>query len=326
MTKMRELFRGVMALAAFVSTALVAQAQDFPTRPITMLVGLAPGGVTDIGARMYADTVSRIIGQRIVVENRPAASGATAAAALQNAAPDGYMLLIFSGSQHATIPAMEASAPYDPVKGAQPITLLFNIATVVTVPTDSPINSFADLLELGKRKADGLTFGSPGVGTPAHLLSAKLMAAAKLSVQFVHYRGGAPMVTDLLGGRLDVATLSTPLGKPYFADKRLKPVAIDAPGRWSLIPDVPTLEELGLRNAGVAGWFGVAAAPGTPPAVVAKLHDAFAASARDPDLKRRIEDTGLTVITSTPDEMGRSMAREAADIAQLVNALGLRRQ
>ena len=311
-----------LALSAFMPQA---QAQDFPVRPITLLVGLAPGGVTDVMARIYADPVSKIIGQKVIVENRPAASGAVAATALQHAPPDGYTLLIFSGSQNATIPAIEANAAYDPVKGAQPITLLFNIATIVAVPANSTVNSFSELIALGKQKPGGLTFGSPGVGTPAHLISAKLMTMTKTPVQFVHYRGGAPMMADLLTGRLDVAMLSTPLAKPHLLGKQLKALAIDGPGRWSLIPDVPTLQELGVGDASVAGWFGVAAAPGTPPAIIGKLHDAFTAAARDPDVKRRIEENGLTVATSTPEEMGRLMVKEAADIAQLVRTLGLRK-
>ena len=127
-----------------------ASAQDFPNRSITLLVGLAPGGVTDLMARLYAQAVSSILGQTVVVENRPAASGAVAAAALQKAAPDGYTLLIFSGAQHATTPAITPSVAYDPVKGAQPVALVFNFAGVVAVPADSTAKSIAELVALSK--------------------------------------------------------------------------------------------------------------------------------------------------------------------------------
>jgi len=311
-------------LLAFLGS-VPAQAESFPARPITLLVGLAPGGVSDVMARVYAEAAGKILGQPIVVENRPAASGAVAAAALQHSPPDGYTLLVFSGSQNATIPAIEPSAAYDPVNGAQPITLLFNLTTVLAVPAESSANTFAELLALGRNKPDGLNFGSPGLGTPSHLMSANLMEITKTPAAFVHYRGGAPMMTDLLAGRLDVAAISTPLAKPYLAGKKLKAVAIDGPGRWSLIPDVPTLQELGVGNASVAGWFGVAAAPGTPQPIIAKLHDAFIAAAHDPTVIQRIEENGLTVVTSTPEEMGQLMANEAAEVAQLVHRLGLSR-
>lgn len=137
----KVLFGLSVALAASLTPAA---AQDFPTRPITILVGLAPGGVTDVMARLYAQKVSSTLGQNVIVENRPAASGAVAAVALQKAAPDGYTLLLFSGSQHATVPALSDTAIYDPVAGAQPVAVVFNFAAVVTVPLDSPVKSIAD--------------------------------------------------------------------------------------------------------------------------------------------------------------------------------------
>ena len=301
-----------------------SRAQDFPHRPITILVGLAAGGVSDVMARLYAEAASKRIGQSIIVENRPAASGAVAAAALQNAAPDGYTLLLFSGSQHATVPAMSSTATYDPVKGAQPISVLFNFTAVVGVPADSPVNSIAELVEFGKAKAGGLNFGSPGVGTPSHLAAAKLVAAAKAPAQFVHYKGGSPMMTDLLGRRLDVAWPSAPLAKSFLTDGKVKAIAVDGQQRWSIIPDVPTLQEAGFGDASVANWFAIAAAPGTPPAVINRLNAAFAEAGRDPELKRKVEDLGLSVATSTPEELGRLMAKEASDIRELVNTLGLK--
>ena len=303
-----------------------AQAQEYPTRPITILVGLSAGGVTDVLARIYADAVSKPIGQKVIVENRPAASGSVAASGLQHAQPDGYTLLIFSGAQHATVPAIGTATTYDPVKGAQPITLLFNIATVLGVPSSSPATSMADLTAFAMKKPDGLTFGSPGIGTPSHLTAAKLMATTKTPAQYVHYRGGAPMMQDLVPARLDAAVLSTSLAKAFLIEKQIRAIALDAPERWSIIPDVPTLRELGLGDATVAGWFGVAAPPGTPPAIVRKLHDAFTAAARDPGVKQRVEAAGLTVATSTPEEMGKLMAKEAVEIAQLVRDLGLRKE
>ena len=319
---LRRLFCLTAAFTIFLHAP--CQAQDFPTRPITILVGLAAGGVSDVMARLYAETVSKKIGQNIIVENRPAASGAIAAAALQNAQPDGYTLLLFSGSQHATVPAVTASGTYDPVKGAQPISVLFNFAAIVAVPVDSPVNSVAELVTFGKAKAGGLNFGSPGVGTPSHLSGAKLIASTKMPAQFVHYKGGAPMMTDVLGGRLDVAWPSAPLAKTFLLDKKLKAIAVDGQQRWGIIPDVPTLQEAGFGEASVANWFGIAAAPGTPPDIIKKLNAAFAEAARDPDLKRKVEDLGLTVATSTPEELGRLMAREAADIRDLVQTLGLK--
>src|SRR5262245_662404 len=206
------------------------------------MVGLAAGGITDVTARLYAEAVSASIGQRIIVENRTGAGGAVAAAAVQNAAPDGYTLLVFSGSQHATVPAV-SPAHYDPVKGFAPITFLFNSVVVMVVPGDSPAKTLDELHELGRKKPGGLTFGTPGLGSPSHLLGAKILLADKVPAETIHYRGGAPMMADLITGRLDFSwpTLST--SRAYIFDKKLRPLALDADARWPMLPDVPTLAE-----------------------------------------------------------------------------------
>jgi Uncharacterized protein conserved in bacteria len=158
-----------LTVAVLACTGLsAARSDDFPSKPITIMVGLAPGGITDVTARLYAEAVSRSIGQRITIENRPAAAGALAAAAVQNAPPDGTMLLVFSGSQHATVAAM-GSAPYDPVKGFSFITLLFNSVVAFVVPPDSPAATLEALFELGRKRPGGLSMGTPGLGSPSHL-------------------------------------------------------------------------------------------------------------------------------------------------------------
>src|SRR5262245_35162755 len=157
---------------SLISTA--TPAQDFPSRPLTLMVGLAAGGITDVTARLYAEAVSKNIGQRVIVENRTGAGGAVAAATVQIAPPDGYTLLVFSGSQHATVPAV-SQANYEPVKGFAPITFLFNSVVVLAVPADSPAKSLAELQDYGRKKPGGLTFGTPGLGSPSHLLGAKIL-------------------------------------------------------------------------------------------------------------------------------------------------------
>jgi tripartite-type tricarboxylate transporter receptor subunit TctC len=301
------------------------QAQDFPARPITIMVGLAPGGITDVTARFYAEAVSASIGHRIIIENRQGAGGAVAAAAVQNAAPDGYTLLVFSGSQHAAVPAVQA-APYDPIKGFQSVTLLFDLAALVAVPATSPANSVAELIAYGKRKPGGLLFGSPGVGTPSHLLAAKIADATKTPMQYVHYRGGAPMVADLVTERVDFALSSYTVTKGFLIEKKLKALAVDAAARLSVVPEVPTLTEAGLGEAKVANWFALAAPAGTPANVVKKLRDEFVKASNDPQLRRRLTENGTLVHTSTPEEMAKLLAEEVASTNELVKALGLKQQ
>lgn len=319
------LSRQVVALGAYMCAAVVgpAAAQDFPSKPIKIIVGLAPGGITDVTTRLYADAVSRLEGWKFVIENRAGAGGGTAAIAVQGADPDGYSLLVFSGSQHATV-AATSQAAYEPVKGWSPITLLFNSVVVLAVPAASPAKSVAELHEIGRRKPEGLTFGTPGVGSPSHLLGAKIAMAAKVQIHPVHFRGGAPMMADLVAGRLDFGwpTISTSRG--FLADRQLRALAIDTDTRLAMLPDVATIGELGFGKEKVAPWFALAGPAGLPAAITQRLRDAFVKAAGDAELKRRLEENGTLVATSTSEEMGRLMAEEWATMQELVKVLGLR--
>jgi tripartite-type tricarboxylate transporter receptor subunit TctC len=323
---MRTIACAAIALVVLVCAPFSpVRADELPNKPITIMVGLAPGGITDVTARLYAEIVGRNLGQRITIENRPAAAGALAAAAVQNAAPDGTMLLVFSGSQHATVAAM-GSAPYDPVKGFSFITVLFNSVVAFVVPPDSPVATLDELFELGRKKSGGLSMGTPGLGSPSHLLGARVALAAKAPLQSIHYRGGAPMMGDVLTGRLDfaVATLST--SRPFLADKKLRALALDADTRWAGLPEVPVLAELGYGKEKVANWFGVAAPAGTPPAMVAKLREEFVRASRDPELEKRLAENGTLIATSTSEEMRAMMVEEVASMDTLVKTLNLRQQ
>jgi tripartite-type tricarboxylate transporter receptor subunit TctC len=316
----RRLVLGALACA---SLSAHGSAQDFSNRPITLVVGLAAGGITDVTARLYGESVSKLTGQRVIVENRTGAGGGVGAAMVQNATPDGYTLLVFSGSQHATVVAA-GGASYEPVKGFAPVTFLFNSVVVLAVPSDSPAQSMKELHELGRKKSGGLTFGTPGLGSPSHLLGAKVLLADNVPFETVHYRGGAPMMADLITGRVDFGwpTLST--SGAYLAEKKLRALAIDTDARLPRMADVPTLMELGYGKERVASWFALAAPAGTPPAVVSKLNELFVKASQDPELKRRLDANGTPIETSTPEAMGRAMEQEWQNMQELVKRLNLR--
>jgi tripartite-type tricarboxylate transporter receptor subunit TctC len=318
----RRLVLGALACSLFASSA---SAQEFPSRPITLMVGLAAGGITDVTARLYAQAVSELTGQRVIVENRAGAGGGVAAAAVQNAAPDGYTLLVFSGSQHATVPAA-SNAGYEPVKGFAPVTFLFNSVVVLAVPADSPAHSVKQLHEIGRSRPGGLTFGTPGLGSPSHLLGAKILLADKVPSETAHYRGGAPMMADLITGRVDFGwpTLST--SRAFLTDGKLRALAIDTEQRWPRLPDTPTLTELGFEKERVATWFAVAAPAGTPRPIVDKLNELFIKGSKTPELIRKLEENGTPIITSTPEEMGRAMEQEWQTMQELAKTLNLRFQ
>lgn len=311
---------------ALTTVPSVATASEYPTRPITIIVSLAAGGVSDTVTRLYAETITKQTGYNFVVDNRPTGSGAVAAAALQNAAPDGYTVYVLAGAQHTTIPAIGNVVAYDPIKGNQPVTLLFSMPTLLTVPADSPIRSLSEFVDYAKKRDGGLTVGSPGVGTPAHLSGAKLLSAVKAPVQFVHYRGGGPMLTDLLASRLDAAVLSSMTAKGHLQSKKLVALSSDGAERWRGFNEIPILKELGLADATIATWFGLVVPPATPSPIVRKLNEMFVNASKDAALQRRLLDDGLLVVTSTPDEMRQLLQNANTEINELVRTLGLNKQ
>lgn len=321
----RTVWRGLVAAAIVWAWLAPAHADDFPSKPITVMVGLAPGGITDVTARLYAEVVSRNTGQRITIENRPAAAGALAAAAVQNAPPDGTMLLVFSGSQHATVAAM-GTAPYEPIKGFSFITVLFESVVAFVVPPDSPAKTLEELFELGRKKPGGLSMGTPGLGSPSHLLGARVALAGKAPLQSIHYRGGAPMLADVLTGRLDFAVVTLSTSRGFLADKKLRALALDSLERWPGLPDVPVMEELGYGKEKVANWFGVAAPAGTPPAIARRLREEFVKASVDPELQRRLKENGTLIATTTSEAMHALMVEEVATTDMLVKTLNLRQQ
>ncbi len=320
MPRTRLLALAGVTLALF---ATAAPAQDYPNRSITLMVGLAAGGITDTTARLYAEAAAKITGQRVTVENRTGAGGGVAAAAVQNAAPDGHTLLVFSGSQHATVPAV-SNATYEPVKGFSPITYLFNSVVVLTVPGDSPAKTMAEMHDWGRKKPGGLTFGTPGLGSPSHLLGAKILLADKVPFETTHYRGGQPMMADLVTGRVDFSWPTLNTSRALIADKKLRALALDADQRWDRLPDVPTLNELGFGKEKVASWFALAGPAGMPPALVSRIRDIFIQASKDPELQKRLAENGTPIVSSTPEEMGRAMEQEWQTMQQLAKTLNLR--
>jgi tripartite-type tricarboxylate transporter receptor subunit TctC len=311
------------ALAALILAAAPALADDFPSHPITMIVGLGAGGGQDINSRIYAEAMSRILGQRIVVDNRTGAGGGVAAAYVQNAAPDGYTLLTVSGLQHFYVPAATQPGMYQPVKGFAPVSLMFEIISTLTVPEEMPVKNAAEFIEYGRKKPNGLTVGAPGQGSPPHMFGALIAENTGMTVQAIQYRGSSQAMTDLSGGRIDFAFPTYGLGKPFIDQHKVRPIAVAADQRWSQFPDLPTLKEAGLVKQMVAMWFGLLAPAGTPAPVIAELNEAVAKASRDPDLVQRLTGAGNSVRISTADEMQAMMLSESENVDALVRRLGL---
>jgi len=323
---MRNVFLALgIALAVGLFGELAAATDDYPSRPVKIVVGIAPGGITDVTTRIYAEAVSKATGQNFVVENRPGGGGGIAANYVQNSPPDGYTLLSYLGSQQAALPALQ-DVDFDPVKGFQQITLLFDLVIFVAVPENSPAHTVAELLQVGRNNHRDLIFGSPGLGTPSHLLAARISQQTHTPMQYVQYRGGSQMLVDLVAGRVDFALPSYTVSSSYLAAHKLRILAVASDERLSAMPDVPTFKEAGLGGLKVATWDGLAAPAGTPVSIVNKLHDEFQKASSDPELKARLAANGTPILTSTPEEMTNILTEEVKQSAILIKRLGLRQQ
>jgi tripartite-type tricarboxylate transporter receptor subunit TctC len=312
----------ISAAAVFVTTPMPASSQEYPSRPITVTVGVAPGGITDVSTRIYVEALSKGLGQKIVVENRPTGAGTVAAVATQNSPPDGYTLLTIIGAQHAAIPAMQNVA-YEPVTGFSPISLLFRMPSFVIVPYDSPAQSVTELLAFGRTKPGGLTFGSAGFGSTAHLLAAQVSRTTKTPMQFVQYNGGAPLMADLITGRVDFSFSSFTASRSNIEAKKLRALAVDGETRLPVAGSVPTLSEVGLGEVRIANWFGLVGPAGMPAAVVGRLNAEVQKAAREETVIKKLTDNGTLIATSSSQEMAAMMRNEAKDMAALIKELGL---
>ena len=313
---------GLVGAVALFTMPIPVSSQEYPTRPITVVVGVAPGGITDVSTRIYVEALSKGLGQKIVVENRPTGGGTVAAIATQNSPPDGYTLLTIIGAQHAAIPAMQTVA-YEPVTGFSPISLLFRMPSFIIVPYDSPAQSVQELLELGRKKPGGLTFGSAGFGSTAHLLAAQISRTTKTPMQFVQYNGGAPLMADLITGRVDFSFSSFTASRSNVEAKKLRALAVDGEARLPVAGSVPTLAEVGLGEVRIANWFGLVGPAGMPAAVTERLNAEVQKAARDETVIKKLTDNGTLIATSSSQEMAVLMRNEAKEMAVLIKELGL---
>jgi tripartite-type tricarboxylate transporter receptor subunit TctC len=312
----------LVAAAALAVRTDAACADEFPSRPITVLVPFAPGGSSDIVMRLIAQKASESFRQPVVIENRPGAAGNVAALAVKNAAPDGYLLLMGHTGTHAVNPSLYRNLKFDPVKDFQPITALIAFNNILVVPAASPARLVSDLVALAKSKPDGLSYGSQGIGTGGHLLGE--MLARQSGARFVHvpYRGIGPAVTDTVAGRMDLLFCSYISAAGHIESGRLRMLAIAGSERHPGIPQVPTMSEAGFPEVQMQQWFGLFAPAGAPPAVVARLNAEFVKALHHEEVRNSLVQQLATVIAGSPDAFAALIARDIARLGQVVKDSG----
>jgi tripartite-type tricarboxylate transporter receptor subunit TctC len=281
--------------------ALGAQAQAWPAgKPVTLVVPFPPGGSSDVIARHLVSKLPQKLGGNFIVENRAGAGGTVGTAYVKRAAPDGYTLLVTSLGPLVIGPHLLKAIGYDPIKDLDYITVAVQAPNVLAVPGNSPYNSVADVLASLKANPGKMTFASSGTGSSDHLTAELFWQETHTKGLHIPYKGGAPAMTDLLGGQVDATFMNINTGLANINAGKLKALAVTSSKRSPLLPNVPTLEELGIRNLTVYSWQAVAAPKGLPADIKTKLHDAIVEALNDPQVKPKLLELGFEIVGDSP--------------------------
>jgi len=321
---MRLLQVAALSCVALISAPGLARADDYPTRPVTLIVPFPPGGSTTVMARNVADKISPALGQPIVVDNRGGAGGTLGTRVVAKAAPDGYTILLSYTATMAIAPAMNANAGYDPPRDFAPIGMIGFAPSVLVVHPSLPVHSIAELISHAKAASAPLQYGSPGVGTVNHLAAEYLATETGMTLQHVPYKGNGPALTDLLGGHIKIMFVPVPVALGNIRAGTLRALAITSARRMRLLPDVPTVAESGVPGFEVALRYGLAAPAGTPPAVIARLNKELNAALASEDVKTRLATEGAEALPGTPEAYAADIASEEKKYGGLVRKLGLK--
>ncbi|MEC4721614.1 tripartite tricarboxylate transporter substrate binding protein BugE [Noviherbaspirillum sp. CPCC 100848] len=318
-----------LLLASSLATSLVAanahaQTDGYPKKTITLIVPFAPGGTTDIVARIVADRMSKELGQAVVVENRGGGGGSIGATAVSRAEPDGYTLGISTVSTHAVNPACNPKLNYDPVAGFTPVTNLARTPNVLTVNQKAGTQDVKQLIEQLKRNPGKLTYATSGTCTIQHMIGEQFKVSTGTFILHVPYRGAGPALNDLLGGQVDMMFDNLPSSLSHINGGKLRPLAVSWSKRVDALPNVPTFAELGLKEVNDPAWYGLVAPPKTPDEIVKKLHAAVVKVLAIPDVRERMKASGADPVGNTPAEHAAEIKTELEKMKSLVKKQGIK--
>jgi len=299
-----------------------AAADDYPNRPITLIVPYAAGGGNDLMARLAADKMSAALGQPIVIENRGGAGGSIATRQVAHAAPDGYTLGLGGTGTLAVDPTLYPNVGYDPRRDFAPVGLIATSALVVLVNPQVPAKTIPELIALAKAEPGKLTFASAGVGSGIHLGAELFASMAGIKLTHIPYKGSAPALTDLIGGHVSIYFSSLPPAIGLVQDGKVRALAVTGPERSKTFPDLPTVAEAGLPGYAAVLHYGIVAPAGTPAAIVARLNQALNAALATADMRQRFALEGAEPLPSTPAEYAADIDREEAKWAKVVKTSG----
>jgi tripartite-type tricarboxylate transporter receptor subunit TctC len=319
---MKLVLQAVLLICAS-ALAPLAAAQGYPAKPVRIVVGFAAGGGADILARTIGPRLGEALGQPIVIDNRPGASGSIGVELVVKSAPDGYTLLMgFPGL--ATYPSLYTKLPYDPEKDLAPVSLVGTVPNLLVLHPSVPVNSVKQLIALARAKPGQLNYASPGKGTSLHLAAELFKALARIDLVHIAYKGGAPAVADLMGGHVDLMFDVLPSSMPYVKAGRLKAIGITVNQRSPLLPEVPTVAESGLPGYQAITWNGLLAPAATPKEITGKLAGAIAQVLRTQEMKERFAGIGTEPLSNTPEQFGAFLREETAKWTTVIKSAGIK--
>ena len=313
----------VVAIAWGAALSAAALAQSYPQKAVRMVVPYAPGGGVDIVARAVAQDLSKRLGQTVLVENRTGAGGNVGSEAVAKAAPDGYTLLMASPANTIN-PSLYTKMPYDPSRDLVPIALIGSVPTVLIANRSLPVQNVKELVALAKAQPGALAYGSGGSGTTEHLAGEMFKVAARVNMLHVPYKGGAQVMTDLLGGQIALMFVNQLAALPYVNAGKLKALGVASAERSAALPQVPTFAESGYPDLKVSVWWGVMGPAAMPKEIVTQLNREIAAALASPEMKERLQAMSAKPIGGTPEEFAKFFADETARWSRVVKASGAR--
>jgi tripartite-type tricarboxylate transporter receptor subunit TctC len=300
----------------------VAQPVPYPNRPVRLIIPYPPGGGTDITGRVMAQRLGEVLGQTIVIENRPGATGMIGAASVVKSPPDGYTVLFGAASEMAINASLFKTMSYDPRTDLEPVSLIATFPLVFVAPA-STSESLLQFVEATRGKPESVSYGSIGSGSPQHLAAELLSSMAKVKFLHVPYKGSGPLVQDAVAGHVDMAVSSVPPAVPLVRSGKLRALAVTSSKRSEALPDVPTMAELGFRGYEFSTWVGVAVPKGTPKEAVTRLHDGMVKALAFDDVRAALRDQGAEPAGSTPQRFGEFVREEVAKSDRIVAPAGI---
>ena len=319
----KSLFIAVAGLAAAFTSV---QAQDFPTRPITLVIPFAPGGSTTIVGRGVAEKMSTLLGEKIIVDNRPGAGGTVGTRAVAKSEPDGYTLLLGYTGTLAIGPSLYKNVGYDPRKDFAPIGMIGNAPNSLVVNPSFPAKTLAELIAYAKANPGTVNFGSAGAGTASHITGEYFARAAGITLVHIPYKGTGPALTDLLGGHIPMAFAPIPASHTNVAAGKLRALAVTSTTRSGLLPDVPTLIEAGLPGFDASLYYGLAAPAGTPRPIIDKLNKALREALASDEVKKQLVNDGTEITPGTPEDYVDFIDKDEKKWSQLIKSSGVEQE